>query len=432
MQKHEEWLFERLPEWEKEGLVDSASAERLRARYEKDAHPVASRGNLAMLIVSGLGALLVGLGVIALFAANWAAMSRSMRAGVSVLPLTCCSILALLGFARGWKTNVFWEALGICWTLAIWSGFGLVCQTYHLSDNVSGFVLACTLLCLPVLYLTRSAAAAVAWPLFGLVWFMMDQESSTPLRNLGYLAMLAAHLPAFVAIHRRLGLRKAYEFFGVGTISIGVWAIIANNWGYNSDRALLLAPMWLGVALWTLSEHTQWRHLRHLSLLYILPVVLLVPTPATVFSFRHHGLDVPMIALFLFLTTLVLGAGIFLLLRKGEKRLPQEKRQQLVVALLGLLATVVVFSMDASPFPLYLVILVVASLALVQALRNLRLLQMNLSLGILIYEILAKNLASDWSFTAKRLLLLFCGIVLLCSNIFIIRGHRQASKEVAS
>ncbi|MBR0458345.1 MAG: hypothetical protein IJJ26_03835, partial [Victivallales bacterium] len=71
-------------------------------------------------------------------------------------------------------------------------------------------------------------------------------------------------------------------------------------------------------------------------------------------------------------------------------------------------------------------------LALVQALRNLRLLQMNLSLGILIYEILVKNLVSDWSFTVKGLLLLFCGIVLLLSNIFIIRGRRQASKEVAS
>ena len=34
MQKHEEWLCERLPEWEAEGLIDSASAERLRGRYK--------------------------------------------------------------------------------------------------------------------------------------------------------------------------------------------------------------------------------------------------------------------------------------------------------------------------------------------------------------------------------------------------------------
>ncbi len=114
MQKHEEWLLERLPEWEKDGLVDGTAAKRLRERYEKAAKPVASRGNLAMYVISALGALLVGLGVIALFAANWAAMSRNVRAGVSVLPLTICTVLALLGFARNWKARAFWEALGIC------------------------------------------------------------------------------------------------------------------------------------------------------------------------------------------------------------------------------------------------------------------------------------------------------------------------------
>ena len=128
MQKHEEWLCERLPQWEAEGLIDGASAERLRGRYGTDAKGAAGSGNLAMFIVSAIGALLVGLGVIALFAANWGAMSRGVRAGVSLLPLTICTVLAAAGFARGWKARAFWESLGICWTLAIWSGFGLVCQ----------------------------------------------------------------------------------------------------------------------------------------------------------------------------------------------------------------------------------------------------------------------------------------------------------------
>ena len=136
--------------------------------------------------------------------------------------------------------------------------------------------------------------------------------------------------------------------------------------------------------------------------------------------------------LFGFLALSVWGAGLPLLLRRGEKCLPQERRLQIIVAMLGLLAAIVVFSINEPLFPFSVVILVVAGLALVQALRNLRLLQMNLSLGILIYEILVKNLVSDWSFTVKGLLLLFCGIVLLLSNIFIIRGRRQASKEVAS
>ena len=76
--------------------------------------------------------------------------------------------------------------------------------------------------------------------------------------------------------------------------------------------------------------------------------------------------------------------------------------------------------------------LVVASLALIQALRSLRLRQMNLALLVLIYEILFKYLASDCSFTVKGIILLACGAALLSSNIFIIRRRRKmAAKEVA-
>ena len=55
---------------------------------------------------------------------------------------------------------------------------------------------------------------------------------------------------------------------------------------------------------------------------------------------------------------------------------------------------------------------------------------MNLALLVLIYEILFKYLASDCSFTTKGITLLACGIALLSSNIFIIRGRRSmAAKE---
>ena len=439
MQKHEEWLCEQLPAWEQEGLIDRASAERLRGRYEAEAAP-AGGGNLAMVILSALGALLVGLGIIALFAANWGALSRGVRAGVSLLPLTICTLLALIGFARGWKARPFWEALGIGWTLAIWSGFGLVCQTYHLSDDVRGFVLACTLLCLPVLYLTRSAAATVVWPIYGLVWFCMDHAGFTPLRALVYLAMLAAHLPAFLLIHRQIRFRKLYEFFGTLFIAAGVIGIVTQcgeHWQLfgrmGSEELWLAAFLWTGAALWVLAERTQWRPMRLLGFLAVLPIVFTAPVLEWESSSRpfEHLPVPPVTAMFGALTALVWIGGILLLLRKGERKLPRENQRQIVVVLIALLAGIVAYLL-AKDFLLYLVVLVVASLALIQALRSLRLLQMNLALLVLIYEILFKYLASDCSFTVKGITLLACGIALLSSNIFIIRGRRSmAAKEAA-
>ena len=436
MQKHEEWLCERLSDWEADGLIDSASAERLRSRYQIEAKTADASGNLAMIIISALGALLVGLGVIALFAANWAALSRNVRACVSLLPLTICSIVALTGFAREWKALAYREALGICWCFAVWSGFGLVCQTYHLSDNVQGFVLACTLLCLPVCYLTQSAVATVVWPMCGFVWFLMD-DVDLFWRRVGYLAMLAAHVPIFAMIHRKIRFRGVYEFFGCNFLAMGIMNIVI-SWGMRFGigiRFTFLAFLWMAVALWVLHELLQWRSLRILSFLYALPVIVLVPNNE--FSVTTHAfmesVDLQVVALFVFLVALVWFEGILLLLRKGENRLPQGRRVQITVILLALLLGAFVSLTHAPHILFYVGTLTVAALALVQALRKLRLLQMNLSLGILIYEILVKYLdtASGWSFTEKGLILLVCGIALLCSNVFIIRSRRQAAKEVA-
>ena len=433
MQKHEEWLCERLPEWEAEGLIDSASAERLRGRYQTVPKTAEASGNLATLIVSALGALLVGLGVIALFAANWAALSRGVRAGVALLPLTICSIVAMIGFAREWKAVAYREALGICWCLAVWSGFGLVCQTYHLSDNVQGFVLACTLLCLPVLYLTQSAVATVLWPMCAFAWFQMDNDWDIFWCTLGYLAMLGAQIPAFAMIHRKIRFKGVYEFFGCNFLALGIINIVFVVWRWPNIHVTFATILWTAAALWVLHELLQWSSLRILSLMYLLPMLLLVPNNeflSTSYDFIE-SLDMPLIALFVFLTALVWVEGIRLLLRKGENRLPQGRRVQIAVVLLSLLLGAFVSLTHAPPILLYAGTLVVVSLALVQALRNLLLLQMNLSLGILIYEILVKYLASDWSFTVKGLILLACGIALLCSNVFIIRSRRQAAKEVA-
>ena len=47
------------------------------------------------------------------------------------------------------------------------------------------------------------------------------------------------------------------------------------------------------------------------------------------------------------------------------------------------------------------------------------------------HKLIHTNLATDWSFTVKGVILLACGAALLGSTIFLIRGRRQAAKEVA-
>ncbi len=428
MQKHEDWLGEQLPQWEREGLIDAATAERLRGRFEPENRV---GGNLAMIIISSLGALLVGLGVIALFAANWETLSRAVRAGISLLPLTICSALALIGFARNWQARPFWEALGVLWTIAIWSGFALVCQTYQLSDDVRGFVLACSLLGLPVLYLTQSAAATVVWPIYGLIWFLTGQEKFNIWDAAVYFAMLAAHLPILVMIHRRIKFRKLYEFFGSHIFSAGVVSIIValgEHWWHSDFNGFLLTTLLAGSALLVLSEHSQWRAMRAVGLLALLPFVFVAPVGNWD---NHTSCCLLEMVFFGALTLPVLADGIYLIRRQGENRLSPEMRHQLIVVLAGLVAGMAIL-LSRIDFLLYLWVVVIASLALIQALRHLFFWQMNIALLALIYEILAKFFESSCSFVVKGITLLVCGAALLSSNIFIIRRRKKlAAKEVA-
>ena len=82
---------------------------------------------------------------------------------------------------------------------------------------------------------------------------------------------------------------------------------------------------------------------------------------------------------------------------------------------------------------MYLYILALAAVALWHALAKLKLLQLNLALCVLLYEILVKYLSSDWSFTAKGIIMLLAGgIALLATNLFVIRKRKGAeAQEVA-
>jgi hypothetical protein len=166
------WLEREVKVWEREGLVDAATAERLTARY---AAAAASGTSWGRVVFGALGALLVGLGVIALLAANWSDIPRDVRAAIAFAPLTFCAGLYAVGARRGWETRAFLEPLGIGWGLAIGAGIALISQTYHIPGEVETFVFTWMLLLVPVLYATGALAAVAGYYVGLLVWVSLAQ-----------------------------------------------------------------------------------------------------------------------------------------------------------------------------------------------------------------------------------------------------------------
>ena len=202
-----EWLLQEIGAWRDEGIVTAETAATLLRRYR----PTEKRFSWGVMIAGGFGALLIGLGVIALFAANWNCFGRAARAAISLAPVVLCGLLALVASAKGWKSMTLWEPLGIFWCIATAAGTCLVAQTYQVGGSVPGLVLFIALLMLPVVWISRSVMAMSLWPILAIVWTFASRGHQPQSFALGAegIAMMALSLPAYVAFVRRRPGRAA-------------------------------------------------------------------------------------------------------------------------------------------------------------------------------------------------------------------------------
>lgn len=127
-------LRKHIARWQRDGLIDDATADRLRADIAGQG-PGFGLGNVLAI----LGVILLGAALLSLIAANWEAMPRLVRVGLIFAVLWC-------GYLGGaWRANkgdrIFSEALYLLGAIAFGAGIALVGQMYHLSGDVASAAL---------------------------------------------------------------------------------------------------------------------------------------------------------------------------------------------------------------------------------------------------------------------------------------------------
>ena len=221
-QKQIRWVLGELPTLLEGGVIDGATAERLRRHYEAAAGP--SR-NWALTIFGLLGGTLVGLGVILLLAHNWADLSRAARTALAFAPLVAAQLLAVWILRTG-KTSAAWrEGVGLFWTLAVGSAIALVAQTYHIPGDAGRFALTWMLLALPIVYLLNATGPALVY-LAGITFWAIDAQSNGG-QALPFWPLAALILPHVVAAARGnpYAARPALLFWGLAfalCVAVGV------------------------------------------------------------------------------------------------------------------------------------------------------------------------------------------------------------------
>jgi len=438
------WLMREVGAWEREGVVDAATATRLRARY---ALAAANETPWGRIIFGSLGALLVGLGVIALLAANWGDLGRPVRTIIAFMPLCACAVLYVAGYRRRWSSRAFLEPLGLFWGLAVGTGIALIGQTYHLPQDAEAFTLVWTLLLVPVCYATRALAPVAGYFIGLLIWVSMSQLAGGV--GLWYWPLVAIVVPVIYCAYREpdAEVRSTWMLW-IAALSCtaalgitlekslpGLWMIV-----YTGAFAALL----LGGEVRGSDERGWWRNpLRTLGGggLAVVLYLLIFRWPWQEIGWNHWRTDIfchRWASFFDFGLSIALPVTAAFLLVLAFRRVP--RRDWYGVPLLPAwvlwgaapFVTATAYALAAYGgsdrwsalfMTFYLAGLGLATLG--EGLAERRPGTINAGVLVLLAVIIGRFFSSDASFTAKGVVFIICGGVFLAANLVVSRRMKQ-------
>jgi uncharacterized membrane protein len=149
-----EWLYAQLPDLISEGILSPETESKLRSRYGE--LPAPKQGRAAMAVFAILGSILVGLGIILLFAFNWRELPRIARVVLACLPLLVSIVLGAYTLMRRMDSLAWREAVSALMSLCLAGALALIGQTYQIPGDTAEFLVACILLSLPLVYIFDS------------------------------------------------------------------------------------------------------------------------------------------------------------------------------------------------------------------------------------------------------------------------------------
>lgn len=252
MNRHSRWFVKEIPTLIAKGIITPVVAKRLVDYYTGPDNPHGSR-NWAIAAFSILGSVLVGSGIILLFAYNWSDLSRAARAGLAFTPLLAAQVMAAQLLVVGDKRPGRSEGSATFVMLALGACMAVVTQIYHLSEYVSAFIPVWMLLSLPLVYIFNATVPAMFY-VVGVTGWVCHARAIGVNPNLFWL--LAAGAAPFMwktAVERRYSLLTAWLFWVTAICQPFALVALMDLQGYESGilgYASLFAALYLAGCIW--------------------------------------------------------------------------------------------------------------------------------------------------------------------------------------
>lgn len=432
------WLYSELADLVAANVISLDTADALRRHYG-DIPPTMRKTHAALLIFGTLGAALIGLGIILIFAFNWDDLSRATKTVISFAPLIGGQFVGAWTLAKRRESVAWREGAATFLTIAFGATTGLISQVYHVGGDLKTFVLTWMLCTIPVAYLLE-ASTPVALYMIGIVsWAGMTRAAGGNAVGFWLLALApAGHVVAALRRDfysaRSLALSWVYTLCCATAIGMtmgwtipGLWIVVYSN---------LFAAMYLAGGIWFADAESSFRE----RPLHTVGTVGIVVT-AMILSFEvtwrvvrwdaprptPHG-DAWATATDYGCLTVVVAAALLLLALAHR----HGKRSLLTYGSLSILATIA-FSLAASGveaktiaigFNIYLFACGIATV--MAGIQRSRLSVMNGGLLLITFVITSRFFDSNLDIFAKGLVFIAVGVGFLTMNFVVARRLTQA------
>ena len=158
-----------LTRWQAAGLIDDQAARRITSWELSQARPV------WLWALAGLGAFAVGMGVVAVVAANWELIPGWLKIAVNLSLNAATAVGVFVAWQRGWEKTR--EILALLLSGLVLSGIALISQVYQIDGEVWQALLTWMAICTPfVAMVTRSRVLGLAWAVAATVTYVTAIE----------------------------------------------------------------------------------------------------------------------------------------------------------------------------------------------------------------------------------------------------------------
>ena len=219
-----------LERWITGGVIDPATAERIRAYEAKQGKPLGLRW--PVLLAIGLGGLLVGAGVLLFIAAHWETLSPSARFGLVLLLVALFHILAALVSDRFSALASTLHAVG---TICLGAGIFLAGQIFNLQEHWPGGVMLWAVGAWVAWVLLRDWPQAALVALLTPLWLSSEWVEATrgwigreKIISEGLLLLTTTYLTALLP-EKETTVRKALMWIGGLALIPFVMAVIVSG-----------------------------------------------------------------------------------------------------------------------------------------------------------------------------------------------------------